>query len=76
MYTENWINNLPEDVAERLGQCETTRQDLPILIDSRWNFGNDSTKEEAAEYIFELMEANGLYEITELTETEYQRIMN
>lgn len=39
MITNNnvsWLDYLPYDVHVRLAQCQTTKDDLPILLDAKW----------------------------------------
>mgnify|MGYP001625199527 CR=1 FL=1 len=33
--TESWLNYLPHNVYMRLAQCQTTKEDLSILLDAK-----------------------------------------
>ena len=72
---EEWLNHLSEAVYDRLCQCETTKLDLSELVEARWDYGSETSKEEALEYICELLDANGLYNVTELTQDENDKIL-
>ena len=32
----SWLDYLPYNVHVRLAQCQTTKVDLPILLDAKW----------------------------------------
>lgn len=70
-----WEGYLPRNVYNRLVSCLTTHGDIPTLAWAKWQHaqdtGQDVTKVETLEDILELLECNGLENITELTQEEW-----
>ncbi len=69
------------DVYMRLCDCRNTKEDLPILINIRWEWlklkGKDTegfTKEDAVVQIFELLDSNSQYYLTDVSEEEYDEL--
>lgn len=80
---KKWTDRLGTEVSERLGACRNTKEDLPELINARWEWmkenGKDKdgyTKEDAAVCVFELLDSNGQYGLTDLTKEEYDAIIS
>lgn len=73
-----WERYLPKAVFYRLDECRTTKNDIPTLLDARWRHAQDTgegtTKEECLEEVVELLECNGLENITELTQEEWNKL--
>lgn len=73
-----WEGYLPRNVYNRLCGCLTTHGDIPILAWAKWQHaqdtGRDMTKKEALEEILELLECNGLENVTELTQEEWDEL--
>ena len=76
MVSWNWVKNLPVDVQNRLGHCKSRKEDIPILVNTKWSEmveeGKEEkgyTKEDALIYIMELLDYNGQY--FDLTRCEY-----
>lgn len=74
-----WTENLPEEVANRLANCRTIKDDLPTLVNVRWlrykELGKDAegfTKEDALISVLELLDCNSCF--IDLTEDEYQEL--
>lgn len=74
-----WTNNLPGDVYERLCHCRSTKSDIKVLVDARWNFMKDQgkdkqgyTKEDAIVMVLELLDENG--QVYDLTHDEYNEL--
>ena len=83
MITNNnasWLDYLPYDVHVRLAQCQTTKDDLPILLDAKWRWVQDTghyngyTKEDILVDILDLLDCNGLDSVTELTMEEWRNL--
>lgn len=74
--TVSWLDYLPHNVYLRLAQCQTTRSDLPILLDAKCQWAQDTgnyngyTKDEMLVDILDLLDCNGLGIVTELTTEE------
>lgn len=73
-----WERYLPKAVFYRLDECRTTKDDIPTLLDARWRYAQDigeaTTKEECLEEVVELLECNGLVDVTELTQEEWNEL--
>lgn len=73
-----WERYLPKAVFYRLDECRTTKDDIPTLLDVRWRYAQDTgeatTKEECLEEVVELLECNGLVDVTELTNEEWDKM--
>lgn len=33
---KKWIDFLPEDVYQRLANCNSVKSDIPVLVDAKW----------------------------------------
>ena len=75
-----WFNYLPYNVRLRLVECRTTKTDLPILLDAKWQWAYDTgryngyTKEDILVDILDLLDCNGLDSVTELTIEEWRNL--
>lgn len=73
-----WTDYLPRNVFNRLASCLTTRGDIPILVWAKWQHAQDTgkstTKEDCLIDILELLECNGLENVTELTQEEWDEL--
>lgn len=83
-YNENtqeiwWERYLPKAVFYRLDECRSTKDDISILLDARWRHAQDigeaTTKIECLEEVMELLECNGLVDVTELTQEEWNKLI-
>lgn len=78
--TTSWLDYLPYNVDMRLANCQTTKNDLPILLDAKWRWMQDTgryngrTKEDALVDILDLLDCNGLGNVTELTMEEWKNL--
>ena len=78
----NWIDKLDNDVHQRLCNCHSTRDDLPLLVDAKWlsykEKGKDLQgfkKEDALVSVLELLESNGQWELADLSKEEYDKLI-
>ena len=75
------FNYLPYNVHMRLAQRQTTKGDLPILLDAKWRQAPDTghyngyTKEDILADILNLLDCNGLNSVTELTIEEWRNLV-
>lgn len=76
-----WTDNLSNDVSNRLGNCKSIKEDLPVLVNAKWAWlkkqGKDKegfTKEDALIQILELLDSNGQNVLTDLTVDEYDEL--
>lgn len=75
--TISWLDYLPYNVRLRFVQCQTTKGDLSILLDAKWQWAQDTghyrgyTKDDILIGILDLLDCNGLNNITELTTEEW-----
>lgn len=70
---KRWVDYLSEDVYIRLGECRTTKADLPELVKCRWaTMEYPFTKEDALIQVIELLDANGCD--MELTTDEWNEL--
>lgn len=76
---KKWIDFLPEDVYQRLANCNSVKSDIPALEDAKWRgyreLGKDKcgfTKEDALISVLELLDCNSCD--IELTSDEYQEM--
>ena len=74
-----WTDKLPPHVYTRLCECRNTRNDIEILVNTRWEYmkevGYDKrgyTKEDALVYILDLLDSNSQY--LDLTRAEYDAL--
>lgn len=76
----NWTWNLPGDVYTRLCECHNIKEDIPVLVNTRWAWMKTKekysgfTKEDALVYILELLDANSQWELADLTVDEYNEL--
>lgn len=76
----SWLDYLPYSVRLRLAQCQTTKADLPILLDAKWQWTQDTghyngyTKDDILADILDLLDCNGLDSVTELTMEEWRNL--
>lgn len=76
----SWLDYLPYNVRLRLAQCQTTKGDLTILLDAKWQWAQDTgrynghTKEDMLADILNLLDCNGLDNVTELTMEEWRSL--
>lgn len=77
----SWLDYLPYNVRLRLVQCQTTKGDLSILLDAKWQWAQDTwhysgyTKEDLLADILDLLDCNGLDSVTELTMEEWRNLV-
>ena len=77
----SWPDYLPYNVRLRLAQCQTIKDDLPILLDAKWKWAQDTgyyngyTKEDILVDILDLLDCNGLDNVTELTMEELSNLV-
>lgn len=71
-----------EDVYNRLCACRNTKDDIKCLVNIRWMWmiskGKDKkgfTKEDALVDILEWLDSNGQWEMTDLTNDEYEELI-
>lgn len=73
-----WTDYLPGDIYSRLCHCKSTKEDLPALVNAKWRYmkeqGKGFTKEDALIGILELLDANGQWQVGELTKDEYNEL--
>ena len=78
--TISWFDYLPYNVRLRLAQCQTTKVDLPILLDAKQQWTQDTghysgyTKEDLLDGILELLDCNGLDIGAKLTVKEWRNL--
>lgn len=75
---KTWVDALPEVVYNRLANCQTIRTDLPILLAEKWGWMKGKagyTKEDCLVDILELLDCNGLEEVTDLTIEEWESLV-
>lgn len=84
MITNNnisWLDYLSYNVRLRLAQCQTTKGDLSMLLDAKWQWAQDTgkyngyTKEDILVDILDLLDCNGLDSVTELTQEEWNNLV-
>lgn len=77
---KHWTDYLSHNVYMRLAQCQTTKGDLPILLNAKWQWAQDTgrysgyTKEDFLVDILDLLDCNGLDNVTELTIEEWRSL--
>lgn len=76
----SWTDYLSEEVAHRLGECRSLRDDVPILVDAKWKYmclkGKDKdgfTKEDALVEVLDLLDCNNQF--FDLTKEEYESLI-
>lgn len=76
----SWFDYLPYNVRLRLAQCQTTKDDLSILLDAKWQWTQDTghyrghTKDDVLVDILDLLDRNGLDNVTQLTMEEWRSL--
>ena len=77
----HWTKYLPYAVYARLAECHTRKADLPILLEAKWQWAQDTgrysgyTKEDFLVDILDLLDCNGLDSVTELTQEEWNNLV-
>lgn len=78
---KSWLDYLPEDVRNRLGECSTKKADLKPLVDAKWRrmkeLGKEAqgfTREDALVSVLELLDSNGCDNVADLTREEYDEL--
>lgn len=78
-----WTELLPDNVYNRLCNCCSRKTDIPILLDARWQWAQDTgcdkqgcKKEDCLIYVLELLDSNGLEDTTNLTPIEWGNLLN
>lgn len=76
---KKWIDNLTNDVYNRLCSCRTIKADLPELVNAKWlsyiengKADRGFTKEDALVAVLELLDCNSCY--FDLTKEEYKAL--
>lgn len=78
---KHWTGYLSHDIYMCLAQCQTNKRDLPILLDAKWQWVQDTgryngyTKEDILVDILDLLDYNGLESVTELTIEEWKNLI-
>lgn len=84
MITNNnisWLDYLPYNVCLRLAQCQTTKDDLPMLLNAKCRWAQDTdhysgyTKGDILADILGILDRNGLHDITKLTMEEWMNLV-
>ena len=76
----SWLDYLPHNVYMRLAQCQTTKVDLPILLNAKWQWAQDTgryrghTKDDILVDILDLLDCNELNSVTQLTIEEWRNL--
>ena len=80
---KSWTELLPHNVYNRLYNFCSHKADIPILLDARWQWAQDTgrdkqgyTKEDCLTYVLELLDSNGLEDITDLAPIEWENLLN
>lgn len=75
----SWIDKLPSDVRDRLGNCRSRRSDIEILVNVKWAAMVEEgkreqgfTKEDALVSVLDLLDCNGQF--VDLTKAEYDSL--
>lgn len=77
----HWTDYLPYAVCVRLAECHTRKADLPVLLDAKWRWAQDTghyngyTKDDCLVDILDLLDCNGLDNVTELTQEEWDNLV-
>ena len=74
-----WIENLPGEVSQRLGNCRSRKIDIETLVNVKWAAMVEAgkkeqgfTKEDALISILELLDCNGQF--FDITQDEYDEL--
>ena len=76
----SWFDYLPYDVRLHFTQCRTTKADIPILLEAKWQWAKNSkcynsfTKEDILAGILRLLDRKNLASITKLTTEEWRNL--
>lgn len=76
----SWLDYLPYNIRLRLVECQTTKDDLSILLNAKWQWAQDTghykghTKDDILVDILDLLDCNGLNSVTELTMEEWRNL--
>ena len=76
----SWFDYLPYNVRLRLTHRQTIKADLPILLGAKWQWAQDTghyngyTKEDMLDDILDLLDCNGLNNVTELITEEWRNL--
>lgn len=77
-FTE-YLQKVNPTVYNRLAGCCSRKEDLPILVGTRWSWlkmkGKDKegfTKEDALVQILEWLDSNGQWQLADITTDEYE----
>ena len=74
------LDYLHFNVRLRLAQCQTTKDNLPILLDAKWQWAQDTghysghTKEDMFVDILDLRDCNGLDNVAEFAMEECRNL--
>ena len=77
----HWTKHLPYAVCVRFAECHTRKADLPILLEAKWQWAQNTgyyscyTKEDFLIEILDLLDCNGLDDVTELTQEEWNNLV-
>lgn len=75
------LDYLPYNVRLHFVQCQTTKGDLLILLNAKWQWAQDTghyngyTKDDILADILDLLDCNGLGSVTELTMEEWRNLV-
>ena len=42
---KKWVEFLPEDVYQRLANCNSMKSDIPVLVNAKWRSYRESSKD-------------------------------
>lgn len=78
----SWTDKLGDEVYGRLVICRNIKGDIRKMVDAKWAWyretGKDKkgfTRDDALLSILELLNSNGQYDLTDLSEEEYNELM-
>ena len=77
----NWLDYLHGEVYCRWLDRETIKSDLPVLLDGKWRWAQDTghyigyAKADMLADILGILDRNGLYNVTELTIEEWMNLV-
>lgn len=77
----NWLDYLHGEVYCRWLDRKTIKSDLPILLDTKWRWAQDTghyngyTKQDILADILDALDRNGIYDITKLTIEEWMNLI-
>lgn len=75
------LDYLPYNVHVRLAQCQITKGDLSVLLDTKWQWTQDMghyngyTKEDMLADILDLLDCNGLDSVAWFTMEEWSNLV-